>query len=855
VPGLGARLGRGGATTAENDLANSDCIVIMGSNMAENHPVCFRFVMKAREHGAKIVHVDPRFSRTSAVANQFVRIRPGSDIAFLGGLINYVIQHETYFKEYVAAYTNACTLINPEFQDTEDLDGLFSGFIRDMNQYNHDTWQYQGMKSSPSPSMHQQFGSMSYSQRVGNLVGEWPPPSDPTMQDPSCVFQILKRHFARYTPEMVEQVCGVPKVEFLEVADAISENSGRERTTAFCYAVGWTQHTNGSQIIGACALLQLLMGNIGRPGGGILALRGHASIQGSTDIPTLYEILPGYLAMPNTFDQHETLKDYLETETPKTGYWNNLPKFMVSLLKAYYGGNATAENAFCYELLPKISGDYSTFPMFLAAKEGLVKGMFIMGQNPAVGGMDTGLMREALAGLDWLVIRDLFEIETATFWRDSPEVRRGKLDPGSIKTEVFLMPAAIAAEKDGTFTNTQRLLQWHDRTVEPPGDATTEPWFIYHLGKRLRELYAAEDTPQARQIKALDWSYPLERSDRGVEEPALDAILKEINGYTVADRKQLPGFDACKDDGSTACGCWIYSGVYPEKGQNLARSRVSDDHYSLGWGFAWPANRRILYNRASADPQGKPWSDRKKLIWWDEQQKKWTGYDVPDFPVGKAPDTPFKQDGVGMDALSGSDPFIMLGDGKGWLFVPAGLRDGPLPTHYEPMESPVDNALYAQETNPLTRYWPRKGNRLARHGDPTFPYAVTTYRLTEHHTAGGMSRWVPWLAELQPTFFAEISPHLAGRIGVNNGDWVILSTPRGEVEARALVTERMQPTRQNGKLVDTVGLPYHWGYSGIVKGDAANDLVSLVGEPNESIQEDKAFTCNVRRGRLRSREP
>jgi formate dehydrogenase major subunit len=847
VPGLGARLGRGGATTAENDLANSDCIIIMGSNMAENHPVCFRFVVKAREQGARVIHVDPRFSRTSALADQFVRIRPGSDIVFLGGLINYVIEHETYFKEYVAAYTNATNLINPEFEDTEDLDGLFSGWDPGHHRYDNASWQYQGQERPPSPQMHQQFGSMSYSQRVGSLGGDWPPPRDTSMQDPNCVFQILKRHFARYTPEMLETSCGVSREDFLKVAQAVSENSGRERTTAFCYAVGWTQHTKGPQIIAACTILQLLMGNIGRPGGGIMALRGHASIQGSTDIPTLYDILPGYLAMPNTFDKHATLTEYLEEETPKTGYWHNLPRFMVSLLKAYYGESATQENEYCYHLLPKISADYSVFPMFLAAHDRLIKGMFLMGQNPAVGNMDAGFMREALGRLDWLVVRDLFEIESANFWRDSPEVRSGKLRTEDIQTEVFLMPAAIVSEKDGTFTNTQRLLQWHDKTVHPPGDATTEPWFVYHLGRRLRELYAGEDTPQARQLTALDWSYPLEKDQRGLEEPVVEEILKEINGYTVADRKQLAGFDACKDDGSTACGCWIYSGVYPEEDKNLARSRVSDERYSLGWGFAWPANRRILYNRASADPEGRPWSERKKLIWWDEEQRKWTGYDTPDFPIGKAPDAPIKRDGEGMDALSGADPFIMMGDGRGWLFAPGGLRDGPLPAHYEPLESPVSNAMYGQQTNPSAKWWPRAGNELARQEDPDYPYVVTTYRLTEMHTAGGMSRFTPWLSELQPEFFAEISPTLAERAGVNNGDRVLISSRRAQVEARALVTERMQPLHLGDRLVETVGLPYHWGYAGIVRGDAANDLVSMVGDPNVSIEEAKAFTCNLRK--------
>ena len=572
--------------------------------------------------------------------------------------------------------------------------------------------------------MHQQFGSMSYAQRVGSLEGEAACPPDPTLQDPSCVFQIVKRHFSRYTPEMVEKICGVPREEFLEMARAISENSGRERTTAWCYALGWTQHNNGPQIIAACTILQLLMGNIGRPGGGIMALRGHASIQGSTDIPTLYDILPGYLAMPNTFDNHQTLAGYLDTETPKTGYWNNLPKYMVSLLKAYYGDAANAGNDFCYEMLPKLSGDYSTFPMFLAAKEGRLKGLFLMGQNPAVGNVNSGLMREALAGLDWLVVRDLYEIESASFWYDSPEVKSGKLDPKSIKTEVFLFPAAIAAEKNGTFTNTQRLLQWHDKSIDPPGDATTEPWFVYHLGRRLREMYADEDTPQARQLKALDWSYPVEGPN---QEPVVESILKEINGYTMPDRKPIHGFDACKDDGSTACGCWIYSGVYPEEGKNLARNRVSDDRYSHGWGFAWPANRRILYNRASADPEGNPWSERKKLIWWDEKEKRWTGYDVPDFPVNKPPDTPEDPHAEGMNALSGAAPFIMMSDGRGWLFSVSGLRDGPLPTHYEPLESPVANPLYKQQASPVVKYWPRRQNRLDSREDPKYPYVVTTY--------------------------------------------------------------------------------------------------------------------------------
>lgn len=841
MPGLGARLGRGGATTAENDLANSDCIVIMGSNMAENHPVCFRFVTQARERGARIIHIDPRFSRTSALADQYVRIRPGSDLVFLGALVNYVVQNERYFREYVEAYTNASTLVGRDFRDTEDLDGLFSGFDLDSRGYDNTSWQYQGEKAPPSPNMHRQFSSMAYSQRVGNLATEWPPKRDPSMQDPHCVFQIVKRHFSRYTPEMVEETCGVPVDAFVRVAEAMCDNSGRERTTAFCYAVGWTQHSKGPQIISCCALLQLLLGNIGRPGGGIMALRGHASIQGSTDIPTLYDILPGYLAMPNTFDRHENLADYLESETPKTGYWNNLPKFMVSLLKAYYGEAADGANGFCYDLLPKISGDYSTFPMFLAMEAGALEGLFVMGQNPVVGGMDTQFMRRCLGKLDWLVVRDLFPIETAEFWNSTPGS-----SPEDIKTEVFLLPAAIVAEKDGTFTNTQRLIQWHDKTLEPPGDATTEPWFLHHLYLRLRRVSEGDDSPAARQLLQLSWPYPVEGPR---DEPVVESVLKEINGYRAAGGELIDGFAACKDDGSTACGCWIYSGVYPQDGHNRARSRISDEDYSLGWGFAWPANRRILYNRASADPQGRPWSERKKLIWWDADQRCWTGLDVPDFPIDKPPDAPAQSNGTGLDALSGSDPFIMMGDGKGWLYAPAGLRDGPLPTHYEAFESPSANRLYRQRTNPPTRMWPRSGNRIASGSDSRFPYIATTYRLTEHHTAGGMSRWLPWLAELQPQFFVEVSPSLARSIGIENGAWVTISTVRAEIEARALVTERMQPISQGGRMVEMVGIPYHWGEAGITTGDVGNDLTSMLGEPNVSIEEVKAFMCDVRRGR------
>jgi formate dehydrogenase major subunit len=800
VPGLGISMGRGGATTPQWDLVNSDCIVIQGSDMAECHPVAFRFVVEAKERGATVIHVDPRFSRTSALADLHVPIRPGSDVAFLGGLIRHVLENERYFKEYVAAYTNAAELLRDDFQDTEDLDGLFS---------DASTWAYAGQR-------------------------------DETLQHPRCVFQVLRRHFGRYTPEMVEEVCGIAPQLFARVAAALCGASGRDRTTAWCYAVGWTQHTTGVQIIRAAAILQLLLGNIGRPGGGILALRGHATIQGSTDIPTLYNLLPGYLRMPDAREPHETLARYLDAEFPATGWMANGPKYVVSLLKAWFGDAAAAANDYGFGWLPRISGDHSHLPIFVRMRDGGVRGLFVMGQNPAVGGQNARLQRRALQELDWLVVRDFFETETAGFWRRSPEVERGEVLPRDIKTEVFFLPAAATLEKEGSYTNTHRLVQWHDKAVDPPGDARSELDFMVDLGRRLKELYAGSPLERDRAVRAL-----------GGTPARADDVLAEINGFRVADGAPVSGFAELRDDGSTACGCWIYSGIRPEPGRNLARAREADADAGnhLGWGFAWPANRRVLYNRASADPAGQPWSEAKRLIVWDAEARRWTGGDVPDFPLGKPPDAAADPNGRGVDGHSGADPFLMQADGRGWLFAPRGLKDGPLPTHYEPIESPIENPLYRQSTNPLAEIWRRDDNRLNRRDERRFPYVITTYRLTEHHTAGGMTRWLPWLADLQPELFCEIGSELAAEKGVRNGDWVTISTERGEVEARALVTERIKPLRMGRRRVHQVGLPWHWGWQGLARGDVANDLTALVADPNVTIHEAKAFTCNLEPGR------
>ena len=855
MPGLGTSFGRGGATTSLQDLSNADAILIMGSNMAENHPVGFQWVIEARERGATVIHVDPRFNRTSAMANIWAPLRAGSDVLFLGALINYVLEHHKEFREYVVRYTNAPLVLSEDFKDTEDLDGLFSGWDAKEKKYDPRSWLFEGcpdlVTKLPPEGLHTVLAG-GHGKECGGATADLRfCREDPSLEHPRCVYQLLKRHFARYTPEMVERYCGVPKQLFLKVAETYCAASGPEKTGAICYAVGWTQQSRGVQIIRAAAILQLLLGNIGRPGGGILALRGHASIQGSTDIPTLYDILPGYLLMPTLESHSRTLCEYVAKHCTATGWWANYEKYIVSLLKAYYGDAATRENDYGFDWLPRVTGDHSHQGYWLEMMDGKLEGLFVMGQNPAVAGPNSRLERRALAKLKWLVVRDMVELETASFWYDSPEVRGGELRTEEIATEVFFLPAAGNAEKDGCFTNTQRLLQWHQKAVDPPGDARSESWFVYHLGRRLKDKAKQDPRPRNAGINALTWDYSLEGKHH---EPKVEEVLQEINGYTLPNRRLVNGFTELKADGSTACGCWIYSGVFPRPGENRANGRSSRDFYGHGWGFAWPADRRILYNRASARPDGQPWSERKKLVWWDEQRKEWTGLDVPDFTKGKPPNYEPPANATGDDALAGDKPFILHQDGLGWIWVPVGLKDGPLPTHYEPLESPIRNPLYQQQTDPAADPKVRPDNAYAESPDERFPYVFTTYRLTEHHTSGAMSRTLPHLSELQPQLFCEISPQLAAERGIEPGGWVTVATARGSIEARALVTFRIQPLQINGKLIHQVGLPYHWGYSGLVKGDIVNDLVAISEEPNVRIMEAKGILCNVSPGRLAENE-
>jgi formate dehydrogenase major subunit len=839
VPGLGTTLGRGGATTAQQDLANADAILIMGSSMAENHPVGFQWVIEAREkNGAKVIHVDPRFTRTSAMSDYWLPLRAGSDLVFLGAMIRYVLEQDRWFREYVVRYTNAAVLVRDDFVDSEELDGVFSAA---------ETWLYPGVDPQDGS---RDTGHRGEAQGTPQSVPD--PPRDETLQHPRCVFQVMRRHFARYTPEMVERACGIPAARFLEIADVFSSASGPEKTGAICYAVGWTQHSSGVQTIRAAAILQLLLGNIGRPGGGIMALRGHASIQGSTDVPTLYDILPGYLPMPTSSEPD--LRTYLRKHQADKGWWHNVDRYMVSLLKAYYGDAATRENDFGYAWLPRLTGDHSYFGYWLDMADGKLEGLVVMGQNPAVGSPNGKLERAALGRLQWLVVRELVETETAMFWEESPD---------TIETEVFFFPAASHVEKEGTFTNTQRLLQWREKAVEPPGDARSELQFLVALGRRLKAK--ATSAPRDAALRALTWDYADEDADE---------VLREMHGWKDegGKRKEESGkreeresdrfppssfplppstrapirhFGDLRADGSTACGCWIYSGVYD--GSNKANARAPQGRYAHGWGYAWPLDRRILYNRASARPDGKPWSERKALVWWDEEKREWVGHDVPDFTRAKAPDYRPSADHGGDEAIPGDAPFIMHPDGMGWLWVPSGLKDGPLPVHYEPLESNVRNPLYAQQTNPAATRFERADNPYASSPDARFPHVLTTYRLTEHHTAGGMSRTLSHLAELQPELFAEISPELASEEGVANGEMVVISTARGSIRARALVTTRMPSLNIDGALVHQVGLPYHWGGRGLVTGDVVNDLLAISEEPNVKIFESKGLTCRLER--------
>jgi formate dehydrogenase major subunit len=822
------------------DLKNSDVIMINGSNAAENHPASMTWINRARDdRGAKLIVVDPRFTRSAAKADIYAPLRSGTDIAFYGGMMKYILDNNLYHEEYVVNFTNAATLINPDFQDTEDLDGLFSGFTDDdgdgFGKYDQSTWSYQ-------------------TDADGNIL------RDETLQDPNCVFQLLKKHFSRYDLDIVSAITGCPRDKLKEVYDAYAMSGQPDKTGSILYAMGQTQHTVGSQNVRCMAMIQLLLGNIGRPGGGVNALRGESNVQGSTDMAVLAHIIPAYMATP-TAGKHPDLATYLEVETPATSYWSNKPKFLISLLKAWWGDHATAENDFAYDYMGKVesAANHYWIALFEAMHAGKIKGCWMMGQNPAVGGPNARFERQALEKLEWMVIQEIFQTETVGFWQEP-----GK-NPAGIQTEVFVLPAADAMEKEGSIVTSGRLIQWRPQVAEPPGEALPDHDILNLIGLKLKELYEQDPGPFADPIKYLTWDY-----GGGPVHPVIgemvdiEKVAVEINGYATRDVVDADGNVVLKNgeilntfgkllaDGSTACGNWLYVGYYypmsDGEGNTLPASkrRGQKDPGGLGtypyYAYSWPVNRRIIYNRCSADSQGNPWPDGRPLIWWDAAQGKWTGYDVPDFAATKAPGDP-----------GFNDPFIMKTDGKGWLF--GALNEGPFPTHYEPVETPTENALYPnQKLNPAIKIW--RTNEGQDIGDSwaepnQFPIVATTYRVVEHWQAGGMSRWLEWLVEAQPDMFVEMSEQLAAEKGIKNGDKALIKSARGSIEAVAIVTKRFQPMQVNGKTVHQVGMPWHFGWGGggpleaLAKGASANELTPHVGDANTTIPEYKAFLVDI----------
>ncbi len=820
VPGLANTYGRGAMTNHWIDLKNSDCIFVIGANPAENHPASMNWVTRAQEErGAKLVVVDPRFTRTAARADVYAPLRPGTDIAFLGGMINYVLENKLYHEEYVKHYTDASFIVSKDFKGADELDGLFSGYNPDKRAYDKTSWAFE-------------------KDAEGN------PLRDMTLQDPRCVFQLLKKHYARYTVEMVEKVTGCPKDQFLRVAETFAATGQPGKSGTILYAMGQTQHTVGSQNVRAMAMLQLLLGNIGLPGGGVNAMRGESNVQGSTDMALLFHIIPAYMNTPDAA-KHPTLADYLEKETPKSGYWKNKPKFLVSLLKAWWGDAATPENDFAFDYLPKIRKNYSWISIFEDMYKGEIKGLWIMGQNPAVSGPNGRLERKALENLEWMVIQEIIDTETVSFWK-APGV-----DPKTIKTEVFALPAADAMEKEGSIVTSGRCIQWRPRVAKAPGEAKPDIWIFDKIYKAIKKAYEGSTDPKDRPILDLNWNYG--------DEPDINLIAKEINGYWTRDvldqegkvvgtaGKLISSFANLADDGSTACGCWIYTGYFVEmddgEGHTLPASkrRGTKDPGGLGiypyWGYTWPLNRHIIYNRCSADPAGKPWSPDKALIWWDAEKGVWTGYDVPDFGKTVAPDGP-----------GGDDAFIMTVIGKASFF--GSLNEGPFPEHYEPAESPVQNLLSSVQLNPVVKVWDTDKDKSIGDalGTPDkFPIVATTYRLVEHWQAGGMSRWLGWLAEMQPNMFVEISQELAEEKGIKNGEMVEIESARGKIKAVALVTGRFKPLTIDGKQIHHVGMPWHYGWAGLATGDCANDLTPHIGDGNTMIPEYKAFLVNLRK--------
>ena len=799
------------------DIKNADLVLIMGGNAAEAHPCGFKWVIEAKKHNkAKLVVVDPRFTRSASVADYYAPIRTGTDIAFLGGVINYLLTNDKIHHEYVKAYTDFSFLVDERY--TFD-NGLYSGYNADKRSYDKSSWNYQK-------------GADGYVK------------TDPTLQDPRCVYQLMKKHYARYTPELVEKICGTPKDQFLKVAEMIASTSTADRTMTVMYALGWTQHSQGSQMIRTGAMVQLLLGNIGVAGGGMNALRGHSNIQGLTDLGLMSNLLPGYMSLAG--DKETDYRGYIDRRASKPlrpnqmSYWQNYEKFHVSLMKSWFGDAATKDNDWCYDWLPKLDKIYDVLQVFDNMYQGKMNGYLCQGFNPLASFPNKAKLGAALAKLKYLVIIDPLATETSEFWRNFGEYN--DVDPSKIETAVFRLPSTCFAEEDGSLVNSSRWLQWHWKAAEPLGEAMSDPAIMAGLFQKLKAMYKAKGGAFPDPIMNMTWAY------RNPLEPAPDELAKEYNGKALVDltdpkdktkviRKageQLDGFGQLRDDGSTACGCWIFSGSWTQAGNNMARRDNADpwsNGQTNGWAWAWPANRRILYNRASADPSGKPFNPKRKQVWWNGTA--WVGTDVPDFKPDSNP-----ADGMG--------PFIMNPEGIARFFAVDKMVEGPFPEHYEPFESPIEgnpmNTNPAAVSNPAARVF--KGDLEVFGKAKDFPYAATTYRLTEHfhywtkHT--GIS------AILQPEQFVEIGEELASEKGIRSGDKVKVRSNRGQIKAVALVTKRIKGLTVDGKKVHHVGIPIHWGFKGVARmGFLSNTLTPFVGDANTQTPEFKSFLVNI----------
>ncbi len=849
------------------DIKNTDMMLIMGGNPAENHPCGFKWAVEAkRNRNAKIIVVDPRFTRTATQADLFLQIRAGSDIAFLGGVINYALQNDRIAKEYLVNYTNASFIIKDGFKLPDD--GLYSGFDAQKQTYNKDTWNYDAggnETGKPAGVSGAVVNASAHGEEIGShgtaAGGATPVPAalpenvayDLDLQHPRCVYQLLKQQYSRYTPEMVERITGIPKADFLKAADlytSIRKDGNLKKAGTIIYAVGWTQHSFGTQIIRTAAMLQLLMGNIGRAGGGVNALRGHSNIQGATDVAGIFDSLPGYLKMPNPNDTD--LKTYLDRVTPKTSkpgdwesfnYYSNTPKFAVSLLKAFYGSAATKENDFAFNYIPKIDRRYSWAEIWDDMYRGGIKGFYAFGMNGVMIGPDSQKNIDALKKADFVVVCEIYPDETSGFWQ-APGITADELK--TINTTVYRLPGAGFAEKDGTFVNSARWLQWKNAAVPPPGDCRLDQDILAQIFLKIRELYKKEGGKFPDPIVNASWSYTLP------EHPSLSEVAKELNGKAVADisdekagvslkaGQQLPGFAMLRDDGTTMCGNWIWSGSWTEAGA-MTQRRGTEDPSGLGiypnWAWSWPANRRVLYNRASCDVSGKPWDPDRKQVWWNETAQKWVGNDVPDFKPDSKP-------------AEHMGPFIMLPEGVGRLFVPlGGLADGPFPEHYEPIESPIANPLHPnQSNNPMAKKFKTP---LDKYGTTQEGYNLvcTTYRLTEHYHYWTKNN--PMNVELVPEPFVEIPAELADEMGIRGGEKVKVTSIRSNYIAKAMVTKRIKSMMVDGKKTYQIGIPIHWGFLGIAEGEGktaktpVNLLTPTVTDPNAYTPEFKGFLVKL----------